>query len=95
MISLPGLAPGRAEQTALKHQEASSKPQGLVQTHSFNPKIWMTAGLGSSKLSGRFSPCSFISLHVFIWKLSTQLVAVGKEGKKVCSSPCRVFGLSY
>lgn len=95
MISLPGLAQGRAEGTALKHQEASSEPQGLVQTHSFNPEIRMTASLGSSKLLGRFSPYRFIGLQVFIWKLSAQLVAVGEGERKICSSSCRVFGLSY
>lgn len=89
MISLPGLAQGRAEGTALKHEEASSEPQGLVQTHSFNPEIRMTASLGSSKLLGRFSPYRFISLQVFIWKLSAQLVAVGEGERKICSSSCR------
>ena len=54
MISLPGLAQGRAEQTALKHQEASSKPQGLVETHSFNPEIRMTASLGSPSCRADF-----------------------------------------
>lgn len=63
----------------MEHQEASST-LGLSADSVSQPEDSEAVGPGSSELTGRSPACSFVSLQVFVWKLSAQPVAVGGGG---------------